>query len=113
MIRNIARILAWVTLLVILTATISPLADRPQLGSGPTFERAAAFALLGLLFCVGYRRSWPMALLLVVFVAGGLELAQALTPDRHAKLADALVKAAGGVVGVGMGLIAKRPDARG
>lgn len=112
MIRRIARILAWVTLLAILAATISPISDRPQIASGPTFERAGAFALLGLLFCVGYRRFWPAALLIVLFVAGGLELAQALTPDRHARLADALVKAAGGVVGVGVGLVAMRPDAR-
>lgn len=112
MFRTIVRILAWVTLIAILAATISPITDRPHLGSGPTFERAGAFALLGLLFCLAYRRFWPVALLIVLFVAGGLELAQALTPDRHAKLADALVKAAGGVLGVGMGLLAKRPNAK-
>lgn len=113
MFRTIVRILAWVTLLVILAATISPIADRPQIGSGPTFERAGAFALLGLLFCLGYRRFWPAALVIVLFVAGGLELAQALTPDRHAKIADALVKAAGGLLGVGIGLLAKRPGSTG
>lgn len=111
MFRIIVRILAWATLLAILAATLSPITDRPQIGSGPTFERAGAFALLGLLFCLGYRRFWPVALLVVLLVAGGLELAQALTPDRHAKLADAFVKAAGGVIGVGIGLLAKRPDA--
>lgn len=110
MFKTAIRILAWIMLLAILAATISPLADRPHVGSGPTFERAGAFALLGLLFCLGYRRFWPVALLIVVLVAGGFEFAQALTPDRHARLADALVKAAGGVVGVGIGLLAKRPD---
>jgi hypothetical protein len=111
MFRTVIRILAWVMLLAILAVTISPLTDRPHVGSGPTFERAGAFALLGLLFCLGYRRFWPVALVIVALVAGGFELVQALTPDRHARLADALVKAAGGVIGVGIGLLAKRPDA--
>jgi len=112
MFKTVIRILAWVMLLAILAVTISPLNDRPHVGSGPTFERAGAFALLGLLFCLGYRRFWPVALLVVVLAAGGFEFVQALTPDRHARLADALVKAGGGVVGVGIGLLAKRPDSR-
>jgi hypothetical protein len=40
-------------------------------------------------------------------VAFGLEALQLLTPDRHARLLDALVKAAGGVCGIGIGQLAQ------
>jgi hypothetical protein len=35
--------------------------------------------------------------------AFGLEALQLLTPDRHARVIDALVKAAGGICGIGFG----------
>lgn len=107
---RIVRILAWVIFFAILAVTVSPINDRPHVGSDPTFERAGAYALLGLLFCIGYRRYWPVALLLVLLAAVGFEFAQMLTSDRHARLADALVKATGGVLGVGVGLLWKRPS---
>lgn len=113
MFKTVIRALAWLTLLVILAATLAPLDERPHLGSGPTFERAGAFALLGVLFCVGYRRFWPLALFVVIIAAGGFELAQALTSDRHAMLADALVKTAGGLVGVAAGLLYRQSDRNG
>jgi hypothetical protein len=61
------RTLAWITLLAIVAATLSPIADRPHLSSDPGIERAAAFFLLGLLFCLGYRRHWAVALGIVLW----------------------------------------------
>jgi hypothetical protein len=101
--KTAIRTLAWVSLFAILAVTISPIADRPHL-AGPTLERAGAFFLLGLLFCLGYRRLWPLALLVVSFAASSFEAAQLLTTDRHAEIADALVKASGGLAGLGIGL---------
>lgn len=109
MFKIVIRILAWAILLAILAATISPIDDRPHVASGPALERIGAFVLLGLLFCLGYRRSWPLALIVVLVAAGGFEALQMLTPDRHDRLADALVKAAGGIGGVGIGLLLSRP----
>jgi len=77
--------------------------DRPHLTSDPVVERAAAFFLLGLQFCIGYRQRWH-ALGIVLVAAGGFEAAQLLTPDRQAEVADAAVKVAGGLVGFGAGL---------
>lgn len=108
MLKIAIRTLAWAILLAIFLATVSPIAERPHLASGPSFDRVAAFVLLGILFCLGYRRSWPFALAIVLVAALGFEAVQLLTPDRHARLEDAMVKAVGGIVGVGLGLLASR-----
>lgn len=107
MLKIAIRILAWLILLAIFLATISPIAERPHLASGPSFDRIVAFVALGILFCLGYRR-WPFALAIVLVAALGFEAIQLLTPDRHARLDDALVKAAGGIIGVGIGLLVNR-----
>jgi VanZ family protein len=39
---------------------------------------------------------------LVLISAFGLEAMQLLTPDRHGRLVDAVIKAAGGVCGIGI-----------
>jgi VanZ family protein len=102
MIQRVSIVAGWLALAFIIYATLSPINDRPVL-AGPHLERFAAFALMGLAFGLAY----PNRLLLIVaFVAGaaiGLEALQLLTPDRHARVADALVKALGGVCGIGFG----------
>lgn len=103
--KVIVQVLAWTTLLAILAATISPIYQRPHLLSEPTPERAGAYFLLGFLFCVGYRRHWAMALILVLVAAGGFEAMQLLVGGRHAEIADATVKGVGGAVGIGMGYL--------
>lgn len=108
MFRIAIRTLAWAILLAIFLATVAPIAERPHLASGPSFDRIAAFLLLGTLFCLGYRRSWPFALAIVLVAALGFEAVQLLTSDRHARFEDAMVKAAGGIVGVGIGLLISR-----
>jgi hypothetical protein len=95
-------------LLAIFLATVSPIAERPHLAPGPSFDRIAAFVLLGVLFCLGYRRFWPFALAIVLVAALGFEAIQLLTPDRHARFGDALVKAFGGITGIGIGLLIGR-----
>jgi VanZ family protein len=113
--KSTIRILAWVTLAGIFAATISPIKDRPDLAA-PIVERAGAFFLVGLLFCLGYRRHWPLAVVVVLLAAISFEAAQLLTSDRHAEIADALVKTAGGMAGIGIGLLTRhkveRPSRR-
>ena len=99
MVRTAATILAWLTLLAIAFATLSPIGLRPHL-SGASVERFAAFATVGLLFGVAYSRHLWLVTLLVLGAAVGLEVLQHLTPDRHGEIRDALVKVAGGIVGV-------------
>jgi VanZ family protein len=102
MIQRISIVAGWLALAFIVFATLSPAGVRPAL-AGPHFEHFAAFAVMGFAFGLGY----PNRILLVVaFVAGvalGLEGLQLLTPDRHGRAADALVKALGGISGISVG----------
>jgi hypothetical protein len=98
MVRKLITLAAWATLCLICFATLSPIGLRPGTGS-VGLERFAAFALLGMLFVLAYPRHFIRLALFILIVAIGLEAFQHLTPDRHGHLADALVKAAGGLVG--------------
>lgn len=98
MFRKIIAILAWLTLVLIIFATLSPIGLRPHLGD-VSVERFLAFAAVGLLFGVAYPRHSLLIALLVGGTAIGLELLQHLTPDRHGEVPDALVKVAGAVTG--------------
>ncbi|WP_292339494.1 hypothetical protein [Mesorhizobium sp.] len=66
---------------------------------------ALAYALFGLALAFGFRAHLVQAMLFVCTVAGVLELLQAIDPGRHARLQDALVKAAAGLMGIAVGRI--------
>ena len=100
---NPLRLLAWGALFALAFATLSPIGLRPRLPLPVDIERGLAFLVVGLLFALAYPRRiwWALAILLVgVF---GLELLQMLRSDRHGRLDDALVKAAGAIIGLGTG----------
>lgn len=114
MFRKILIILAWSTLLAIGFATLSPIGLRPHL-SDVSIERFWAFAAVGLLFGLAYPRHLWLVTLLVGGAALGLEVLQHLTPDRHGRIPDALIKFAGAIAGTGLAYafsgIAKRAAA--
>jgi VanZ family protein len=91
----------WVALALIAYATLSPIKDRPVI-AGLQLEHFAAFALLGFAFALGYPRRTVLIIAIVIGSAFTLEALQLLTPDRHGRLLDALVKAAGGLSGIGV-----------
>jgi hypothetical protein len=101
------QIVTWLALLAIAAATLSPLGLRPRLASANvSFEHLAAYAFVGLMSSLAYpRHIWPAASTVLV-AAFGLEAWQMLTPDRHARLADALQKAGGGFIGLSLGWLA-------
>ncbi len=98
--RALLRVLPWLLLAFIVFATLSSLEMRPRIGHAVHLERFGAFGLLGFLFAAVYPRRIAAVLLFVVIVAIGLEFFQLLSPDRHARFSDLLVKLAGGVCGV-------------
>lgn len=104
MIQRLSLIAGWLALAFIVFATLSPIEDRPVV-AGLQFEHFAAFALLGLAFALGYRSRTLLIIAVVIGSAFTLEALQLLTPDRHARVLDALVKAAGGMCGIGVGRI--------
>jgi len=101
-ISNIAGIAGWLALAFIAYATLSPLEARPVL-AGPQLEHFAAFALVGLALAVAYPGRAVLVVVIVVGAAVGLEALQLLTPDRHGRVIDALVKALGGIFGISAG----------
>jgi VanZ family protein len=98
------QIAAWLSLFGLLVVTLSPIGWRPVSGLPIDAERFLALLVLGVLFGAAY----PLKPLLVASaIAAGLailEMAQALSPSRHARLSDFLFKALGSTVGVGLGV---------
>ncbi len=94
--------MGWLALAFIVFATLSPISDRPVLAR-PQFEHFAAFALLGLAFGLAYPARLPLVATIVLGSAVGLETLQLLTPDRHGRVLDAVVKAVGGICGISAG----------
>lgn len=103
--RKLCMFASWLTLACIAYATLSPITERPIV-AGPQLEHFAAFALLGVAFGFSYQNRVVLALVIVIGSSFSLEALQLLTPDRHGRLADALVKAAGGLCGVIVGQLA-------
>jgi len=102
MIQRVSVIVGWLALAIIVFVTLSPIDARPTLAR-PQFEHFAAFALLGLAFGLAYPARLPLVAAIVLGSAVGLETLQLLTPDRHGRVLDALVKATGGICGISAG----------
>src|ERR1700722_8859494 len=102
MIQKVSIAAGWLALVFIVYATLSPIQDRPVV-AGPQSEHFAAFAVMGLAFALAYPNRILLVVAIVVGSAFGLEVLQLLTPDRHARVLDALVKAAGGICGISAG----------
>jgi len=87
----------WVPLVLLgawlVYAALGPEEWQIRLGLHWLAEHAVAFFVLTVLACIAYPRPMIVAGLLLPF-AVGLEAAQALTPDRTADVATALVAAA-------------------
>ncbi|MCK1713781.1 MULTISPECIES: VanZ family protein [unclassified Bradyrhizobium] len=104
--RNHLFAAAGICLALIAYATLARLAGRPALmGHHEAYwvvviERFSAYGLLGFLLSFLLPGRLAVACSLVIAVAMGLELLQALTSDRDPGFLDVLQKAAGGTVGV-------------
>jgi VanZ family protein len=105
MIHKLIAIAAWTLLAYIAYATISPIEARPTLSASPDFERLAAFVVVGALFCLAYPRHFVLVCLVVLASAVLLEIAQQLTPDRHGRIHDAIIKTTGGALGIVAGRV--------
>ena len=99
MIQRLSVIAGWLALALIALVTLSPIGVRPSIGSSH-LEHFIAFALIGLAFALAYPNRILLVVVIVVGAALGLEVLQLLTPDRHARAADALVKSLGGISGI-------------
>lgn len=105
MFNKLITVVAWALLAFIAFATLSPIQDRPTLPTPSNFDHLAAFAVLGVLFCLAYPRHTVLAAIIVLGSAALLESLQLLAPDRHGRLLDAAMKMAGGGLGLAAGRI--------
>ncbi len=98
-----SRPIAWLLLAGIIFVTLSPIGLRPHTVTSVNLDRALAFSLVGFMFAVAYPRHWIAVAALVIFGALTIEYLQYLSPTRHARLQDAVVKILGGSVGILVG----------
>ena len=76
--------------------------ERPEFGTDlfSHIDQYLAFAVAGSLFGLAYPRQKFFVCILVLGSAVLLELSQLLTPDRHARVIDAVRKIVGGATGI-------------
>jgi VanZ family protein len=97
---------AWGSLAFIAYATLSPLNERPEFDPRgflflfSHFDQYVAYVTTGCLFGLAYPRQTFLVCIIVLGSAVLLELAQMLTPDRHARISDAARKVIGGAIGI-------------
>jgi VanZ family protein len=104
---------AWAALAVVGYATLSPVrvvyrvyetlapsGIQPGIETYVHIEHLGAFLMIGILFGWAYPRHTVLVVVFVVGMAAAFEVLQALTPDRHGRLPDAIEKMAGAAVGV-------------
>jgi VanZ family protein len=102
MFRTVTATAAWTSLALIACATLSPLNERPEFDTHllSHLDHYLAFAVAGGLFGLAYPRQTFFVCILVLGSAVFLELSQLLTPDRHARVIDAVRKIIGGTIGI-------------
>lgn len=100
MFRKLSIVAAWALLALIAYVTVSPIHQRPTSLTSSSVEHLAAFLILGVLFCLAYPRRLALIWLIVLGSAVLLEVLQLITPDRHARISDAIEKMAGGAFGI-------------
>ncbi len=104
---KLIKIGSWALVALIVCFTLSPIGLRPNVG-GASLERFSALALVGLMFGLSYPKRFWTVLIAVCLGTFLLEALQYLTPDRHGRLSDALVKMSGGALGAGLSWLAIR-----
>lgn len=98
------QVAAWSAFAAIVFVTVSPIEMRPGDMFSVDVDRALAFGLLSSMFMVAYPRQSLLVGGFIVLSAGGSELLQALSPTRHARIDDAVVKTVGAVGGMAVAL---------
>ena len=100
MTKTLFKLFSWILIAAVVFVTVSPIGLRPHTMLTVSFDRAAAFALIGCAFAIAYPRRWLSLTLFLLAAAFGIELMQYVSPSRHPQFADASVKAAGAMVGM-------------
>jgi hypothetical protein len=106
--RTFFRGVAWLLLLAIAVFTLAPIEFRLVTGAPASLERFLAFAAIGTAYCLGYPKHRLPVLVLLVGVAGFLEIAQNIVPGRHGRFPDGMMKASGALLGAAFATLVVR-----
>jgi hypothetical protein len=113
-VRQGAAFIGWGSLIATICVTLVPIAGRPHIPNvGPDLERLTAFIVLGGAFSIAYPTRRVQILGAIIAVAITLEVSQILSPSRHGRPHDALVKVAGGLIGILIAAVCDRTKANG
>ena len=100
---DILRLLAWLSLAIIVVVSVVPGELRPHSGQPVQIERFLPFAISGLLLSIAFPRRFIFVPLTIFGLAVGLEVLQLILPSRHGGLDDLATKLIGGTAGIGAG----------
>ena len=105
---TLVRVATVLGVLIIVYFTLGPLGIRTMSPVSAEYDRAIAYAVVGVLAVLSApRRPWIGALL-VIAMAVGLEVAQRITADRHGHLLDVAQKMGGALLGIVIGFLIRR-----
>ncbi len=104
----VLMVAAWACFALIGFLTLGPAHFRPHVFHSTGLDRAAGYAVLGLLLGIAYPRHLLLISVLVIGGAAVLEAMQFLRPDRDARLIDLLAKVAGGALGIAAATVVSR-----
>jgi leader peptidase (prepilin peptidase)/N-methyltransferase len=95
-----ARFAGYLGLLAIVVVSLVPGEWRPSIGLAKAIEHAIAYSIVAAFLTLAGRARWPQILLLVA-MAGALEIGQAWVPGRDSNPTDFLGSSAGALLGFG------------
>jgi VanZ family protein len=102
MLAKAARGTGWLVVAAAVFLTIGPQKFRPVTGIPHDLEHFLAFALVGLVFGLGYPGRLVLLAPIAVVAAAALETAQLWVPHRHAYFSDFMINAFAACVGLAM-----------
>jgi VanZ family protein len=100
------QVAAWLLVLILAAATLSPIDWRPASRLPVDLERFLALLVVGSFFGAAYPARTLVLIPAIATGLGVLEAVQMLSPGRHARLSDFMFKTLGSTVGVGLGSFA-------
>jgi hypothetical protein len=104
--RLVIRSAAWLSILIVLLATLVPIGWRPTTGLSPNIERFCAMAAVGALFAAGYPRRFWLIVLTLSLAAAIVEPLQFIAAGRHPSFRDVEFKSLGAAIGAAFGYAA-------
>jgi VanZ family protein len=102
MLAKAARVTGWLLVAAAVFLTIGPQKFRPITGVEHDLEHFLAFALVGLVFGLGYPGRLRLLAPLAIAITAVLEMAQLWIPHRHAYFSDFAINALATCIGLTM-----------